>query len=253
MMALFVSSYGFNMYGSLWLKAWSGDQRNSCLIENCTIFATNPVVDGTAGGGNGNVFYALFNPSGVALTSLQRLIVFSFVGFSECVLVLVAMKMLSNGCHAVSVETFRRMLTSILDSPMDFFQATPLGRVLTRFSRDIDVIDYPIWMNFRAVIQYFLRASVAILIVSLQSWLFLICLLPVLGGYVICQCLYIRTKRQLIRLNLASRGPILSLLQETLNGASCIRAFDAGQRFEQSYEKRVDTNHEFQLPSMMAR
>lgn len=33
------------------------------------------------------------------------------------------------------------MLFSIMRQPMSFFDTTPLGRVMNRFSRDIDVID----------------------------------------------------------------------------------------------------------------
>ena len=47
----------------------------------------------------------------------------------------VSMVRAAGGLHA-------GMLTNVLRSPMAFFDTTPSGRILNRFSRDVDTVQY---------------------------------------------------------------------------------------------------------------
>jgi ABC-type multidrug transport system fused ATPase/permease subunit len=44
-------------------------------------------------------------------------------------------------CLKASANLHIVMLRKILQSPMDFFDRTPVGRIISRFSKDIDVVD----------------------------------------------------------------------------------------------------------------
>lgn len=46
-----------------------------------------------------------------------------------------------------------RMLFNLLRSPMSFFDMTPIGRIVNRFSKDIDMIDVLLPMNLRSWLQ----------------------------------------------------------------------------------------------------
>lgn len=48
---------------------------------------------------------------------------------------------LTLGCLYAAVEMHKVLLTSVLRWSMDVFDTTPLGRILNRFSKDIDVVD----------------------------------------------------------------------------------------------------------------
>lgn len=45
------------------------------------------------------------------------------------------------GCVHSSIVLHKYILTNILRSPLAFFETTPVGRVLSRFSKDVDVVD----------------------------------------------------------------------------------------------------------------
>lgn len=45
------------------------------------------------------------------------------------------------GCWAAAVRVHKLLLTNVLHLPMDFFDTTPIGRILQRFSKDVDVLD----------------------------------------------------------------------------------------------------------------
>ncbi|EDS36468.1 multidrug resistance protein 2 [Culex quinquefasciatus] len=45
------------------------------------------------------------------------------------------------GCWAAAVRVHELLLENVLHLPMHFFDTTPTGRILTRFSKDVDVLD----------------------------------------------------------------------------------------------------------------
>lgn len=48
---------------------------------------------------------------------------------------------LALGCLHSSMEVFIKMLAMVFKWPMELFDTTPLGRILSRFSKDIDTCD----------------------------------------------------------------------------------------------------------------
>ena len=64
-----------------------------------------------------------------------------------------------------------------------------------------------------------------IIYISVVTPMFTLALLPICAFYVIAQRYYIKTSRELARLDSVSRSPIYALFSETLDGLNTIRAF----------------------------
>lgn len=61
----------------------------------------------------------------------------------------------------------KMLLKNILRSPMSFFDITPIGRIVNRFSKDIDIVDVMLPSNFRAWIGCFIAVSAIRVIMQL--------------------------------------------------------------------------------------
>ena len=75
--------------------------------------------------------------------------VYGALGFGQVFFILLASFVLAIGGVFASTRLHNNMLSSILHSPMSFFDTTPLGRILNRFSKDIYIIDQTIPNSLR--------------------------------------------------------------------------------------------------------
>jgi ABC-type multidrug transport system fused ATPase/permease subunit len=63
---------------------------------------------------------------------------------------------------------------------------------------------------------------------------------------------YLGAKRELKRLDGASRSPVFAHFQESLGGLTTIRAFSQQERFSLESERRLDANMKAYVPSITA-
>lgn len=117
------------------------------------------------------------------------------------------------------------MLKSVLAAKMRFFDSTPVGRILQRFSRDVESVDIHLQWSFNHTIHALFQITISfLLIVFVLPWLILF-LLPVLLIYYKTQNDYRRVAREVKRLDSVARSPRYAHFKETLQGLHVIRAF----------------------------
>ncbi|XP_033637853.1 ATP-binding cassette sub-family C member 9-like [Asterias rubens] len=140
-------------------------------------------------------------------------------------------------------KLFYLMLRNIIHMPMRFFDTTPLGRIINRFSADTQIIDMKLVLSFDTIL-FFLMAIVAALVINtIINPLFLAIILPLLVFYYMIQKIFITASRELQRLDSISKSPIFSFFSETLGGLSTIRAYRKQQSFFDDIVKRVSANN----------
>ncbi|XP_014240364.1 ATP-binding cassette sub-family C member Sur isoform X2 [Cimex lectularius] len=174
--------------------------------------------------------------------TLYYLIMYTGLSFT-CVLI----SLLSNLLGQYSGARARRrlhknMLLSVVRLPLKVFETTPLGRILARFSTDINVIDKKLATSIQRLIQFLLLCFSAILVNSIVTPWFLILAVPICIFYYIIQRFYRCSSRELQRLDSMSRTPILSHLTETLSGLETIRAFKQQRRFTVAMFYKFDSH-----------
>lgn len=153
-----------------------------------------------------------------------------------------------------SVRSAKRMhdgmAEAVFRAPMSFFETTPIGRILNIFSRDLSVIDEVLAYVFSGFFRTLFSVFSVLLVISASTPLFIALLIPLLFFYRYIQSYYLRTSRELKRLDSTSRSPIFAHFQESLGGLSTIRAYKQQQRFLAESEDRVGHNLEAYFPSM---
>ncbi|GAA6044266.1 hypothetical protein JCM8097_004322 [Rhodosporidiobolus ruineniae] len=136
------------------------------------------------------------------------------------------------------------MFNAVIRAPMSWFDQTPIGTILNRFSRDIYVCDEVM----ARVAGGFFRTMAGVLgmiaVVASGAPTFIVILIPVLFLYKKIQTYYLATSRELKRLDATTKSPIFASFQETLGGVSTIRAYRQPPRFIAENEARVDRNNE---------
>ncbi|KAI8422379.1 hypothetical protein MSG28_006239 [Choristoneura fumiferana] len=144
------------------------------------------------------------------------------------------------------------LLDNVLKAPLQFFEVTPLGRILARFSKDVDVVDEDLPTEATDVLYCVFEVLGTLVVISVSTPIFLTVILPVGILYYIIQRFYVSTSRQLKRLESVSRSPIYSHFGESITGASTIRAYGVAQRFVEESERGVDHNQSCYYPSCIA-
>ncbi|KAJ2771619.1 hypothetical protein IWQ56_001711 [Coemansia nantahalensis] len=157
-----------------------------------------------------------------------------FLWFWLFSLLLVASVYLSSTrLHALAFER-------VLRSPMAFFDTVPLGRILNRFTRDIDSADLALCDFFRQFYQNVGRSIGAFVTIALIVPIVLAPLIPltvVSWGLVY---IYLRTSVEVQRIAAISRSPLYAHYAETLQGLSTIRAHNAQHRFVAKADQALD-------------
>ncbi|KAI0010304.1 P-loop containing nucleoside triphosphate hydrolase protein [Xylariaceae sp. FL0662B] len=205
--------------GSVWLKNWS--ERNGEA-------GRNPEVAKYLG------IYFAFGVGSSALTVVQTLILWIFCSIEA------------------SRKLHERMATAIFRSPMSFFDTTPAGRILNRFSSDIYRLDEVLARTFNMLFVNLARSGFTLIVISVSTPLFVALIIPLSALYYWVQRYYLRTSRELKRLDSVSRSPIYAHFQESLGGISTVRAYRQQERFELENEWRVDSNLRAYFPSISA-
>jgi ATP-binding cassette, subfamily C (CFTR/MRP), member 1 len=95
-------------------------------------------------------------------------------------------------------------------------------------------------------------AAFTLVVISASTPIFIALILPLSVLYLWIQKYYLRTSRELKRLDSVSRSPVYAHFQESLSGINTIRAYRQTKRFALENEWRIDANLRAYFPSISA-
>ncbi|KAF1329536.1 Abc transporter c family member 2, partial [Globisporangium splendens] len=139
-------------------------------------------------------------------------------------------------------ELFRR----VLNAPVNrYFDVTPVGRILNRFSNDLDQVDSNLPQQYQNLFQSMVVFLGCLVVCALASFWVGLSYIPMLMIFVITGLYFKKTSREVKRLEGITRTPVFNLFGETLNGLHTIRAFKMQDTFTKLNKQAVDDNTSF--------
>lgn len=207
-----------NMYLSYWLNQGNG---------------TNP--DGDIGLNPDVQKYQL-------IYGLSLIVIMMFGAFKSLVFMKVTLKAASHMHDTVFINVFR--------SPMSFFDTTPTGRILNRFSKDLDEVDVLLPFNLELFLQNIFLVSFALIVICIIFPIFILIIIPTLIIFIIILRYYRKGIRDLKRIENITRSPWFSHISATVQGLSTIHAYNKTDDFIVRFRMLLDGNA---LPYMFFR
>ncbi len=161
------------------------------------------------------------------------IVLYSITTFSINLFLLLRLLIIANsGIHAAKT-IFTKQLQALLNAPINkFYDVTPSGRILNRLSKDQSVVDGLLITTINSLIgQSFSALSVIVICSYVVPWVLIIVPISMFIGYRI-QNFYLKSSRELMRLESISRSPIIQHFSETISGSETIRAYNYEEIFK---------------------
>jgi ABC-type multidrug transport system fused ATPase/permease subunit len=117
-------------------------------------------------------------------------------------------------------RVFLSMLSRVLFAPMVYFETTPIGRVLNRFTYDMEVVDITLTEAMSVLMiacGWFVTAIVVMC--TIIPWMAL-AIFPITLVYWLLLLHYRKSGADLQRLDAVARSPIQAMLAEGKNGVA---------------------------------
>lgn len=258
---VFVLPQGMYILQSLWLKEWArkGTQVASNIMtvagltNSNSAFEYRPAVVNTVLSCSQMVIGSFARISGPVIATAQAvkenhstmyyILIYGGIGFSYSLLATFRVFLTFLTGIRASNRIFKHVLTTILKARLRFFDKTPLGRIMNRFSKDIESVDQELTPFAEAAFACLVACvSTLVLITAITpGFLFFACIIAYL--YYLVGSFYIALSRELKRFDSITKSPIHQHFSESLVGVSTIRAYGVEAKFMKQNLTAIDNNN----------
>ncbi|XP_077861532.1 ATP-binding cassette sub-family C member 5-like [Saccoglossus kowalevskii] len=141
-----------------------------------------------------------------------------------------------------STTLHNEVFKKVFRSPMTFFDTTPSGRIINRFSKDLDEVDVHLPIYITQLITQCCILFFAFLSISLVFPWYLLAFILFSIVFIVAYLHFRHAMRDIKRLENISRSPWVSHMTATIQGASTIRAYGKQVEFCKRFADLVDCN-----------
>ena len=169
------------------------------------------------------------------------LIILAAIGVAGAIAAFVRDVWLFWGSLTASKVLHNRLIESVTRARFKFFDVTPLGQLMNRFSKDLENIDQDIAPTAIGVMTCALSLVVTVVLISVITPGFLIAAVFIGIIFYAVAVFYLRASRDLKRLESVQRSPLFQQFGETLSGMTTIRAYGDERRFIRDNLTKINT------------
>ncbi|XP_077090605.1 ATP-binding cassette sub-family C member 9 isoform X8 [Siphateles boraxobius] len=211
-----------------WLAAWTSSNPLNQILEDSFVNATN--------------YTKNYDATQIAehRSYVPVFIILCGAAIALCLITSLTVEFLG---VAAATNLHHDLLNKIIHAPIRFFDVTPLGQILNRFSADTNIIDQHIPPTLESLTRSTLLCLSAIGVIAFVTPAFLIALVPLAVAFYFIQKYFRVASKDLQDLDDSTQLPLLCHFSETAEGLTTIRAFRHEARFKQRMLELTDTNN----------
>ena len=169
--------------------------------------------------------------------------IYDGIGVATAFLMVIVNTFILFGVLAASRKFHNKAFSGVISAPMGWFHANPAGRVINRFSKDMESVDQHLMPQIFQAIAGFGSLISAVTILGRSSPIILAVLAPLFIMYWFLLRFYRASLRELKRLESRMRSPLQSKVNETLDGIPTIAAFKREADFAGSAAHLIDDSN----------
>lgn len=175
--------------------------------------------------------------------STYFLLIYAILGLIFMFITFIREGFLFGGSLAASRRIHERLIQKVTHAKFRFFDQTPLGQLMNRFSKDIESVDQEVAPVAIGVVHCFASIVTIVILISIITPAFLIAASFISILYFLIGRFYINSSRDLKRLESVHRSPLYQQFGETLSGMTTIRAYGDERRFIRENLAKINTQH----------
>ncbi|KAJ2613508.1 Transporter of the ATP-binding cassette (ABC) [Coemansia sp. RSA 1365] len=223
--SLFLVGQGLQVAQDWWLREWAASYGRSGGSSGVGIEADRVVARSN---GWVNLWYFIGVYTAIALASIVIILGRSLLQFWSSI--------------KASKVLHERLLHTVLRAPIRFFDTTPVGRLINRFSKDMETIDQSLSSSLAIFITELTASLTILVVITVITPAFIVGAIIIAVTYWIIGTLYLSASREIKRFESVTKSPIYTHFGETLNGVSTIRAYGQEMRFKKTNYSKIDDN-----------
>jgi ABC-type multidrug transport system fused ATPase/permease subunit len=244
-----------NVAATVWIRQWANQYNTESFIAQQTLAADNYIFNSIAGiqMAGPRLFKILpyFDPNKTSILATMApdvdvsyyLSVYALIGVGCTLMAPTRDLWLFYGSITASWTIHKRLMESVSRAKFKFFDSTPLGQIMNRFSKDLEAVDQEVAPVAIGVMHCALAIVMTIALISVITPGFLIAGVFISVIYFFIGRFYLRSSVNLKRLESVQRSPLFQQFGETLSGITTIRAYGDERRFIRDNMLRVNTHN----------
>jgi ABC-type multidrug transport system fused ATPase/permease subunit len=185
----------------------------------------------------------LMSPDQPSVNIPYYLIILAAIGVAGAISAFARDVWLFWGSLTASKILHNRLIESVTRARFKFFDVTPLGQLMNRFSKDLENIDQDIAPTAIGVMTCALSLVVTVILITIITPGFLIAAVFIGIIFYLVAVFYLRASRDLKRLESVQRSPLFQQFGETLSGMTTIRAYGDERRFIRDNLTKINTQN----------
>ncbi|KAK7380437.1 hypothetical protein VNO78_32948 [Psophocarpus tetragonolobus] len=176
------------------------------------------------------------------VSTLRLIVVYFLIGAVSTIFLLIrTLLVVALGIQS-SKHLFLKLMNSLFRAPMSFFDATPVGRILSRVSSDLSIMD----LDVPFIIAYTVGGTTNfysnLVVLTIITWQILLVSVPMVYIAIRLQRYYFSIAKEVMRMNGTTKSLVANHVAETTAGVVTIRAFEEEDRFFEKNLRLIDIN-----------